>query len=204
MTLRVGLTGAIGAGKSLALDAFAAAGAETHSADAVAHALARPGGPIFRAIIGAFGRGILSPDGTIDRRRLGAMAFRDARVRRRLERASQPHIRRELARRMARAARPVVVADIPLLFEKGLEGGFDLTVCVTAPLARRLGRVARRDGLSRTEILRRVRAQWPEAQKAQKADVVIFNAGSRAALRRAAGEYQRAFALIAAGLGGSR
>lgn len=204
MTLRVGLTGSIGAGKSTVLDAFAAAGAQTHSADALAHALARPGGAVYRSVVAAFGPQVLSPDGTIDRRRLGARAFADARVRRRLERASQPHIRRELARRLARAKGPVVVADIPLLFEKGLEGGFDLTVCVTAPLARRLARVTRRDGLSRAEALRRARAQWPEARKARKADVVIFNAGSRAALRRAAGEYQRAFALIAAGLGGSR
>ncbi|MBI3296758.1 MAG: dephospho-CoA kinase [Elusimicrobia bacterium] len=202
--LRVALTGSIGAGKTEALKAFAAAGAETHSADAVAHDLAAPGGPVHRSVVRAFGRGVLAADGSLDRRRLGELVFKDAAARRRLERASHPHIERELKRRAARGRRPVVVVDVPLLFEKGLERRFDLTVCVTAPEPRRLSRVVRRDGLSRAEARRRARAQWPEARKARRADVILFNAGSRAALRRAAGQYQRAFALIAAGLGGSR
>lgn len=192
--LRVGLTGSIGAGKTEALKAFAAAGAQTVSADAIAHELARPGRPLARVLERLFG--------DTGRRAVAELVFRDASARRRLERASHPLILRELDRRLSRPRRPVQVADLPLLFEAGLGSRFDLTVCVTAPSARRLARVARRDRSSRADAARRDRAQWPEARKASLSDVVIRNDGPRTALRRRVAEYQRAFALIAASLGG--
>lgn len=200
--LLVGLTGSIGAGKSEALRAFSAAGAQTHSADAIAHELSRRGGPVYRAIVRALGRGVLLPDGGLDRRRIADAVFRDPAALRRLERASHPGILKELSRRLARGRRPVAVVDMPLLFEKGMEKGFDLTVCVTAPAALRAARVLRRDGVSAAAARRRARAQWPEARKAGKSDVVIPNGGPRAVLRRAVAEYQKAFELIASGLGG--
>ncbi|MBI5596427.1 MAG: dephospho-CoA kinase [Elusimicrobia bacterium] len=200
--LLVGLTGAIGAGKSEALRAFAAAGAETHSADALSHELSRRGGPVYRAVVAAMGRGVLKPDGGLDRRRIAEAVFRDPAALRRLERASHPGILKELSRRMAEGRRPVAVIDVPLLFEKRMEKEFDLTVCVTAPAGLRAARVLRRDGGSRAAARRRARAQWPEARKAGMADVVIPNGGPRAALRRAVAEYQQAFELLASGLGG--
>lgn len=202
--LRVGLTGSIGAGKSEALRAFAAEGAETFSADAVARELSGRGGPVAKAAARVLGPSALAVDGSLDRPRVAAAVFRNAAARRRLEKATHPLISRELERRLARVRRPVAVVDAPLLFEAGLQGRFDLTVCVAAPAAVRLGRAARRDRAARADIERRDRAQWPSARKETLSDVVIFNGGSRAALRRAVAEYQRAFELIAQGRGGSK
>jgi dephospho-CoA kinase len=200
--LRVGLTGSIGAGKSEALRAFAAAGAQTHCADAVARELSGRGGPVAKAAARALGPTVLAADGSLDRPRVAAAVFSDAAARRRLERATHPLIARELSRRLARCRRPVAVVDAPLLFEAGLQGRFDLTVCVSAPAAARVARASLRDRSSRDAVLRRDRAQWPQRRKEALSDVVIFNGGSRAALRRAVAEYQRAFELLAQGLGG--
>lgn len=202
--LVVGLTGSIGAGKSEALKAFAAAGAATLSADAVARDLSVRGGPVAKAAARALGPSALAADGSLHRPRVAAAVFKDAAARRRLEKATHPLISRELERRLARARRPVAVVDAPLLFEAGLARRFDLTVCVSAPAAVRLSRAARRDRSSRAEVRARERAQWPQARKVALSDVVIFNGGSRAALRRAVAEYQRAFELLAQGRGGSK
>lgn len=176
------LTGGIGSGKSTALAELRRLGAATVSLDEIARRQARPGGPGHRAITRAFGRGVLGPGGEIDRRALGERVFRDPAARRRLERAVHPAILREM-RRAVRAARGVVVVDVPLLFEKGLQDGFDATLLVACPRAEQARRVARRDGLSAAEARRRVAAQWPMARKRALADYTLDNGGARAALR---------------------
>lgn len=198
--LLVGLTGGIGSGKSEALSAFREAGAETISLDAVAHELSRPGRPVYRAILRTFGREVLRPDGGIDRRALAERVFSKPGLRRRLEAASHPPILREMRRRLKGVRRPVAVVDVPLLFEAGLEGGFDVTVAVSASREARLSRVRRRDGMSRAAVLRRMRAQRPLAEKERMADVVIRNEGSLKTLRRTVAEYQMAFDLMASSL----
>ncbi|MFA5140093.1 MAG: dephospho-CoA kinase [Elusimicrobiota bacterium] len=198
--LRVALTGGIGAGKSEALAAFRDSGAQTLCLDTVARELSGPGGPVTRAVSRAFGPGMLGPDGGLDRTAVAKMAFSDARARRRLERAAHPPILREMRLRMERAKKPVLVVDVPLLFEAGLQGGFDLAVLVAARRGLRIGRVARRGGMDRVELLRRMRAQMPQERKEALADVVLRNDGTRAQLRRAVAEYQKAFELIAASL----
>ena len=111
--LKVGLTGAIGAGKSEALLAFKAAGAEILSADAVAHELSGRGGPAAKAAARALGPLALSPDGSLDRARVAGAVFRDAAARRRLEKALHPLIGRELKRRLKACRRPVAVVRPP-------------------------------------------------------------------------------------------
>ena len=198
--LRVAVTGGIGTGKSEALKAFARAGAETISLDVVAHDLSRKGKPVHRALVREFGRSVLRPGGEIDRKALGAKVFARPRLRRRLEAAAHPPILREMRRRLARSRRPVAVVDVPLLFERGLQREFDVNVVVSAPRELRTRRVMRRDGVSRRQVLLRMRAQMPMAPKERMADVVIQNRGSLRALGRAVSEYQKAFDLIAAGM----
>jgi dephospho-CoA kinase len=194
--LKVGLTGGIGSGKSAVLEAFRKAGAAVVSADAVVHELSQPGKPAYRAIVRAFGRGLLVADGALDRASLGEKVFRNPAMRRRLESIVHPLVRREMKRRVAAAGGTVVVVDVPLLFENGLEREYDVTVAVCAPRALRLARVMRRDGLSKAAVELRMRAQLPQKEKEKRADVVLRNEGSIAELRRAVGEYQRAFDLI--------
>ncbi|PCI38541.1 MAG: dephospho-CoA kinase [Elusimicrobia bacterium] len=199
-SLRVGLTGGIGSGKSAALEAFKKSGAAIISADAVVHALSKPGKPGYRAIVRAFGKGVLVADGALDRSSLGEKVFKNAAMRRKLEKIVHPIVRREMKRRINAARGPVVVVDVPLLFENGLEGEFDLTISVSAPRALRLKRVMRRDGLSKAAVERRMRAQLPAKEKEKRADVVLRNEGSLNLLRRSVGEYQRAFNLIGSSL----
>lgn len=170
MTLKIGLTGGIGAGKTEALGAFRKAGAATLSLDAVSR---RPA--VRRAQERLFG--------TADRADIAARVFADAASRRRLERATHPIILREM-RRWLRAQKRVAVVEAPLLFEAGIESDFDITVSVSS---------RRRRGDAR-----RARAQWPPAKKDARADVVIRNDGTLSDLKRAVKQYQDAFALIAA------
>lgn len=200
--LRVGLTGGIGAGKSEALRAFSRAGAWTLSLDEVSRRLSRRGGPVHRAIVRAFGRGVLRADGSLDRARLASAAFSSPALRRRLERAAHPLILEEMRRRLRACSRKVAVVDVPLLFEARLADDFDATVLVSAPRGLRMRRVMRRDQVPAAAVRLRMRAQWPQAVKERLADVVVFNRGGRRSLGRSIREYQRAFRLLSASPGG--
>lgn len=193
----VGLTGGIGSGKSTVLAAFSRCGAGTVSADAVAHELSRPGRPLYRRIVRQFGPGCVAPSGELDRAAIARRVFRNSTLRSRLERETHPAILREMRRRIRRLRGPVVVADVPLLFEVGLAREFDATVMVSAARAAVLGRLRRR-GMNTAEALRRMRAQWPVERKEALADVVLRNDGSRKELLSRTKEYYKAFELIAA------
>ncbi len=197
--LRVGLTGGIGAGKSLALREFGRLGAKTISSDDVARDVVLPGTPAYRGVLKAFGAGVLGAQGRLDRKKLADLVFSSAQRRRRLERVIYPEILREISRRLKRLGpKEVAVVDMPLLFEHGHQSRFDAVVFISAPAALRARRARRRDGLSLREIGRRMEAQWPEARKAALADVVISNAGGRGRFLRSIREYQKAFALMSA------
>jgi dephospho-CoA kinase len=174
----VGLTGGLGAGKSAALSEFARLGAATVCLDQIAREQARPGRDGWKAIVRAFGRGVLDASGRIDRGALGARVFRRPADRRKLERATHPPILREMKSLVSRL-KGVVVVDAPLLFEAGLEKDFDATVLVDCPAPERVRRVVRRDGLTAAQARRRMAAQWPSARKRAKADLTIDNDGSR-------------------------
>jgi len=188
MTRVVGLTGGIGSGKSTVARRLEGLGAVVIDADAIVHALQAPGQPLVDEIAGAFGRGVLRPDGALDREALGALVFRDAEARARLNQLVHPKVGLEIARR-TQAARdagaPVVVLDVPLLLEGRKAGtgtaklvGFDATVVVWVPEATQVDRAAARDGASREDVLRRVRAQMPLDEKRALADHVIDNSGT--------------------------
>jgi len=195
----VGLTGGIGAGKSLALNIFRRLGAQTISLDAVAHELSCPGGIIYRRFKETLGPGILDTHGYIDRGALGARVFRDKMLRRTIERLSHPMILAEMRCRIAAVRRGPVIVDVPLLFEENLESQFDATVLIAAPLLQRIARVQRRDGLSLADVRRRITAQLPQTVKRRRADCIIDNEGTPAALRHAIAGYHRAFVLIQGG-----
>ncbi len=178
----VGLTGGIGSGKSSALAEFERLGAATLSLDQIAREQARPGRGGYKAVLRAFGRVALGPNGLIDRRALGARVFGDPAARRKLERATHPPILREM-RRIVCGLRGLVVVDVPLLFEKNLQRRFDATLLVSCPVGEQVRRVARRDRLTLAEARRRVRAQWPLRAKRRLADVALDNDGTPGELR---------------------
>jgi dephospho-CoA kinase len=177
-----GLTGGIASGKSTVAEMMAGAGAHRIDADRIAHALIRRGTPAYTRILSRFGSGLLGPDGEIDRRRLGEQVFADPDARRELETIVHPGVREEIARRLEslrRAARAaLVLLEVPLLFEAGMDRGLDEVIVVYVPEEVQLERLLRRDRLTAAEAVARIRAQMPLAQKRALATRVIDNSGS--------------------------
>jgi dephospho-CoA kinase len=182
----IGLTGNIASGKSEVARIFAEFGAHVIDADHLARDAVQPGTSALRAIVARWGDGILMPDGSLDRTALRGIVFRDPAEREALNAIVHPEVRRRrnvaLAAARANGAR-VVVADIPLLFEAGLEGDVDQVVLVDAPDSVRLDRLARLRGLSEDEARRMMAAQLPSSEKRGRAHHVIDNAGSLQDLR---------------------
>ena len=207
MSVVIGLTGGIGSGKSTVARMLRELGATVIDADAIVHELQAPGMPMVAELAEAFGPGILDAAGALDRKALGGIVFGDEAARLRLNAIVHPPVGAEFARRLAAALAaksPLVVLDIPLLFE-GRESGrgsaaarrVETTVVVWAPEAVQIERQTARDGCSREEAQQRVRAQLPLDRKRELADHVIDNSGSLADTERQVRALYRA--LTAAG-----
>ena len=185
--ISVGLTGGYATGKSSVARILAELGAEVVAADELAHAAMRKGEPAWREILAVFGPGILRPDGEIDRKALGRIVFASPVLRRRLEEIVHPRVIAALrvAREKARqAGKKVFVAEVPLLYEVGLEGDFDRVWVVTAPPERQRQLALARDDLGEAELAARLAAQMPLAEKERRADLVLRNDGDLIELRR--------------------
>lgn len=193
--LRVGLTGNIASGKSTVARVWARHGARIIDADLLARRAVEPGTPGLERVVREFGAGILGPGGELDRGALRRVVFADPVARARLEAIVHPEVVRLRAEEEARAAREgvaVVVNDIPLLFEVGLEGSFDLVVLVDAPSELRLARLIELRGLEEGEARRMVEAQLPAEMKRDRSDYVIENDAGLAELKARAEDVWRA------------
>jgi dephospho-CoA kinase len=194
VTRVVGLTGGIGTGKSTVARMLSALGAVVIDADAIVHRLQEPGSPALAEIAAAFGPEVLDAAGALDRARLAELVFRDPVARQRLNDLIHPKVGIEMLREMEdarRAAAPLVVLDIPLLFEGRRSGrgsaaklAVDATVLAYCPRALQIERSLARDGCTRAEVERRVAAQLPIEEKRALADFVIDNSGSVAETER--------------------
>lgn len=186
--ITIGLTGGYGSGKGTVARVFAGLGALVIDADELAHEAIAPRRPAWRELVRRFGRGILAPDGSIDRGRLAGIVFRDRDLVADLNAIVHPRVRREMRRRIRAArrggGRGVVVANVPLLFEAGMENDFDTTVVVACPREEQIRRCRRRDGLARKEVERRIGMQWGMGEKIRRARHVIDNGGTRAYTER--------------------
>ena len=195
-----GLTGGIASGKSTVSAVLAEAGARVIDADGIAREAARKGTAVHADIVAHFGRGILLPDGEIDRRRLGDIVFNDPVEKQVLEGFIHPRVREETARRLERIRREapdaVVILEVPLLFEAGMHHGLEEVIVVVAPEAVQLARLMARDRLAPAEALARIRSQMPIEQKKALATRVIDNSGSREHTRTQALDVYRGLALL--------
>jgi dephospho-CoA kinase len=187
--LRVGLTGGIGAGKSEVSRRLAARGAVLIDADVAAREVVAPGTPGLAEIIAAFGPGVLRPDGSLDRTRLGEIVFADPGLLARLNAIVHPRVRermRELELAAGNAA--IVVHDVPLLAENALSAGYDVVVVVDVPPAVQAGRLTRRRGMTGEQAAARMAAQASREQRLAIAGLVIDNSGSLSELDQRVGE----------------
>lgn len=183
--LVIGLTGNVAAGKSSVARHFAEWGAMLIDADALARKAVAPGTPALKAIKARWGAAVLGRDGALDRAALRRIVFADAAERAALDAMVHPEVARLRAATVAAArAREerLVVCDIPLLFEAGLTDTVDAIVLVDAPRAVRLHRLMRDRGLDETEAAAMIDAQWPSEPKRARADWIIENDGTTAAL----------------------
>jgi dephospho-CoA kinase len=181
-----GLTGGIGSGKSTVGQMIAALGVPVLDADRIAREVTAPGQPAHAAIARAFPSAI-DPDGSINRKRLGAQVFADPAARKQLEAITHPQIQaraEELARALEAAGHTLAFYEASLLVETGRHREFDGLVVVSASEGRQLERAMARDGASRTETLARLRAQLPLAAKRQVATAIIENDGDLAATQQ--------------------
>jgi dephospho-CoA kinase len=184
----IGLTGSVATGKSTVAKMFKKCGAIVIDADELAREVVQPGKPAWREIVRTFGRRILNLDRTIDRHALGTIVFHDKKKLRHLERIIHPRVARAQIRLTKQAAKndpkAIVIYDVPLLFEAGIDKRVDKTVVVAATRKTQIMRLKNRNGLTRAEALRRIRSQMPLAMKRLRADYILDGPKNRESLSR--------------------
>jgi dephospho-CoA kinase len=175
----IGLTGSIAMGKTHTARIFAEEGIPVFDADAVVHALYQPGGKAVNIVRA------LSPEGVVgdavDRRRLSAAIMKDEDLLKRLEEAIHPLVREEQAQFLERERRrksPLVVVDVPLLFETGRENEFDSIIVVSAPPEIQRLRALARPGMTPEKLELILSRQMPDHEKRARADFVVDTSGS--------------------------
>ena len=197
----VGLTGGVATGKSTVAKMFKQDGAAVINADLLARQVVEPGKPAWRAIVKLFGKSALNQDRSLDRQALGSIVFHNPNKRRQLERIIHPRVAREQQRLMRRIAkvkpRAVVIYEVPLLFEAGVDKRVDKIIVVAVDRNTQIARLKKRNGLSRAEALRRIRSQMPLAKKIQRADHVLNGILPRPSLRKQVGQLFRSLRLLA-------
>ncbi|MCL2678238.1 MAG: dephospho-CoA kinase [Clostridiales bacterium] len=182
----IGLTGNIGAGKSLVREILVELGAQAIDADLIAKELSEPGRPAYEQIKLAFGSRYFAQDGALERRFLGELVFSRREARLLLNEIMHPLILREAGERLQalkKAGAGLIVVEAALLPEIGLGGLADEVWLVEAPDEEKIARVCQRDGLNPEEAARRLDTQMTEAQTRPLAKRIINNSGSVEQLR---------------------
>ncbi|MGE7611581.1 dephospho-CoA kinase [Paenibacillus sp. NPDC101420] len=180
----IGLTGGIASGKSTVSALLVSKGARLVDADVIAREVMLPGHEVLAAAVKQFGSEILSPDGTLNRGKLGDIVFQDPAALQALNNLTHPAIRREIKERMnsmeEEDPKKLTIVDIPLLFESGLENMFHEILVVYVPREVQIARLMERNGLSLEQAEARLNAQMDIETKRNKADYIIDNSGELA------------------------
>jgi dephospho-CoA kinase len=183
----IGLTGGAGSGKSTVAAMFRELGAAIVDADEASHAVYESGTAGFREVVDTFGDEYVRDDGRIDRAKLGELVFKNPDARKKLNAIVHPLVRQWMAERTAEAVEggaEVVIQDVPLLFENGLQGLFSSTILVFADAETQLSRLTEERGLSLERARSMLASQMPIDEKRALADHIIDNGGPRDETRR--------------------
>lgn len=187
--IKIGLTGGIAAGKSVAAARFAELGAVVIDHDVLAREVVEPGTVGLDRVVEAFGEDVLDATGGLDREALGHIVFGNHEALDRLNAIVHPEIGRLAAEREAAAgaadAGAVVVHDIPLLVETGQQDGFHILVVVDAPADLRIQRLVENRGLTLPQARQRVAVQATDSARREAADVIVSGSGTEDELRAA-------------------
>lgn len=176
----IGLTGGVATGKDLVSNELERLGAIIVDADAVARDILRRGKPAYRAVVKTFGKGIILPGGSIDRKKLGGIVFSDKKKLKKLNSLTHPAIRKEMERRIRltrkKSPNAVIIAAVPLLIENNLhEKWVDKTIVVYANKKNQTIRLIKKTGLTKKDALLRINSQTATRKKRALADFVIDN-----------------------------
>jgi dephospho-CoA kinase len=178
-----GLTGGIASGKSTVSTFLEDAGAIIVDADKIAREVVRNNRPAWREIVRAFGQSILLPDGEINRILLGEIIFNDPAQKQVLNRIVHPVVIAETATRLVEIEinQPgeLVILDVPLLIESGMDTGLSDIIVVYVPESVQIQRLMIRDALTQAQARARIRSQMPIEEKKKRATIVIDNSGNR-------------------------
>lgn len=176
------MTGGAGTGKTVVCDCFRRLGAHVISLDELAREAVKRDSSVLEAIADHFGKGILRANGNLDRRKLRGIITRDGRAREVLESLTHPEIFRLFEEKIAaiesRHEDSVVIAEVPLLIELGIQDQFDIVVLVEASPDMQKSRLMARDGLSAEEAQAMLGIQMASEKKRPYADYIVNNLGS--------------------------
>jgi len=179
--LRIALTGGIATGKTYVLRELQRRGVPCLDSDALVHGITSAGTEATAAIADRFGGDILTPDGAVDRGKLGPVVFADPAARAALEAIVHPAVYRAIEAGLrgfeVLGGHAFAVVDVPLLYETGAQDKFDRVVVTACSQELQLARLRER-GISDTEARQRIAAQWPTDEKASRADFVIRTDGT--------------------------
>ncbi|MBR7926713.1 dephospho-CoA kinase [Aerococcaceae bacterium zg-ZUI334] len=174
----IGLTGGIATGKSTVSQYLISKGYEVIDADLVAREVVEVGQPGLVALVQSFGSSILTVDGQLDRKRLGALIFSDVSKRQMVNELLHPYIFESIHRKREQSHQAILFIDMPLLFEVGYEKQVDEVWLVYVSSDVQLIRLMERDSLSIDLAKERLSSQWPIEQKRQLVTTIIDNSGS--------------------------
>lgn len=180
-TLKVAVTGGAGSGKTSVCNHLISLGLKVISTDRIAREVVSAGSQVLRAIVAQFGDGVLKADGSLDRPLLREQIVADIDKKQMLEDIIHPAILKrmhEMVDDLQQRHEPIVVVEVPLLFELDLADTFDLVVMVTASRERKIDRMVKRDGVSRESADALLGLQLPDSEKIEQSDIVVKNDGS--------------------------
>ncbi|MCZ2491112.1 dephospho-CoA kinase [Dellaglioa carnosa] len=186
MTYILGLTGGIATGKSTVSHIFKNSNVPVIDADIIARQVVEPESETLKMIINEFGEKYLMENGTLNRKKLGKLVFSDGVALEKLNGVIHPAIRKEILAQIQshrKLGSPLIVLDMPLLFEESYQTICDAVMVVFVPEITQLKRLINRDGLTSAEARLRIKAQWPIQKKKDLADFVIDNSTTVAVTR---------------------
>jgi dephospho-CoA kinase len=179
--LKVAVTGCAGSGKTSVCNRFKELGVKVISSDVLAREVVAQDSPAYNKIINYFGKKVLTKDGSLNRRMLRRIIINDNIARKALESFAHPEIIKLMRSQMIKAEKDcnhVVLVEVPLLFESGIEDRFDVVIAVIAGHKLRVKRLMDRDDVSREDAEALLNYQLPDEDKAKRAEFVIKNDGS--------------------------
>jgi dephospho-CoA kinase len=185
--LKIAITGGAGSGKSVVARMFQELGAAVLDADEIAHRVVEVGAPAWQELRQAFGPEFFRDNGELNRPRMAHLVFTAPQARERLNAIVHPYVGREIRARLEDLERrgvKMVLVEVPLLFEAGLEGGYDKVIVVDVDPREQVERLKARDQRAAAEILGIIEAQMPLKDKVSRADYVVDNRGSLEETRR--------------------